>query len=113
MQHKYYIGQEVSLKGPDGTSSSSKFRIVDRGFNPRFENPYIYHIQWGKTTLPFCEDEIHCSAEEQQQCNIIEYIREQLQHLEAQKSYNEWEQAIHQGAVDALQDVLEHIGATR
>ena len=42
--------------------------------------------------------------------NIIEYIREQLQHLHLQKTYNEWEEAHRQGRIAALEDALEHLG---
>jgi hypothetical protein len=44
--------------------------------------------------------------------NIIEYIREQLQHLEQQKTYTDWEEARRQGGISALEDVLEQLGET-
>ena len=42
--------------------------------------------------------------------NIIEYIREQLQHLHQQKTYTDWEEAHRLGSISALEDVLEQLG---
>lgn len=44
--------------------------------------------------------------------NIVEYIREQLQHLEQQKTHTDWEEAHRQGGISALEDVLEQLGET-
>lgn len=42
--------------------------------------------------------------------NIIEYIRQQLQHLEQQKTHTDWEETQRLGSISALEDVLEQLG---
>jgi hypothetical protein len=43
--------------------------------------------------------------------DIKAYLQQQLEHYKQQTTYNDWEEARREGAVDALEDALEHIDA--